>query len=108
MYWCGTSKTYYNQFVNDSKNSDHKKNCSHSNDEQLSKYTTCYKYAAALDYNSEGTYNKGSAIFLHCKGSTSYTAGCIAVDKTTMKKLIKIIDEDTIIIIDKYSNVKNY
>ena len=107
MYWC--SELYYNQFVNDATNSTHKKKCSHSNDEHLSTYTTVYNYCAALDYNSEGTDGAGSAIFLHCKRSTSkYTAGCVAIDETSMKTIIKDIDEDTAIVIDQYTKIKKY
>lgn len=107
MYWCG-SKAYYNQFVDESKTAAHKTKCNHTNDEHLKDYAPFYNYAAALSYNSAGTYKKGSAIFLHCKKSASkYTAGCVAVSESDMKKLIKEIDEDTIIIIDKYSNITN-
>ncbi len=102
-YWCG-GKNYYNQFVDEDKQ---KHNCSKTNDEHLIEYTTAYQYLAALDYNSENVYGKGSAIFLHCRTANNYTAGCIAVDKSVMKKLMKKIDSNTVIIIDKASRITN-
>jgi L,D-peptidoglycan transpeptidase YkuD (ErfK/YbiS/YcfS/YnhG family) len=108
MYWCGSLKKTYNQFIDDSKNKNHKKNCSHKSDEHLANYYPHYNYAAALDYNSNNIWKKGSAIFLHCKGSRKSTAGCIAVNESNMKYLIKKIDNKTAIIIDKKSNIKKY
>ncbi len=101
MYWCG-GENYYNQFIDESTQ---EHNCDYSGDEHLIDYTTCYQYIAALDYNSSCVYKKGSAIFLHCNGSSGYTAGCIAVSKSYMKQLMTVIDEDTVIIIDLTSNI---
>ena len=42
-----------------------------------------------MDYNKEGVAGRGSAIFLHCKGSRRYTAGCIAIDKPAMRNLLQ-------------------
>ena len=39
---------------------------------------------------------KGSAIFLHCSNNKP-TAGCVAIDKESMKEIIENIDEYTII-----------
>ncbi len=102
-YWCG-GPNYYNQFV-DEDVQPHL--CSKVNDEHLITYTQQYQYLAALDYNPENIYGKGSAIFLHCTGSNPYTAGCIAVSKSDMKKLMKKIDESTVIIIDLASRIKS-
>ena len=42
---------------------------------------------------------KGSAIFLHCKGYNTYTAGCIAVDEKTMIEILKKIKPNAYIMI---------
>ena len=49
-----------------------------------------YKYAMAIGFNRNPTvYKKGSAIFLHCKSYDHwYTAGCVSVEESVMKKLL--------------------
>ena len=94
LYWCGDKK-YYNQLV-DVKKKPHK--CS---GEHLIRYKGYYDYGLFLDFNKEGKFKKGSAIFMHCKKKNSYTAGCIAVSKTSMKKIIQNIDKGTKICIYK-------
>lgn len=87
LYWCG-DKTWYNQMVDVRKK---KHNCS---GEHLINYTPHYNYALALDYNKEGIYKKGSAIFLHCTGSSPYTGGCIAVSEANMIKILQTVDKN--------------
>lgn len=90
MYWIDDSKSkYYNQLVNISKV---KKDW--SSGEHLIEYPIQYEYLIEIKTNPNNIPEKGSAIFLHCiKNET--TAGCIAVDRETMKKLIENIDEHT-------------
>ncbi len=57
--------------------------------EHLIEYAPQYHYALVLDYNKEGVYPKGSAIFLHVKGEKPYTAGCLAVSETQMKRIVQ-------------------
>lgn len=57
--------------------------------EHLMEYAPQYHYALALDYNKEGVYPKGSAIFLHVKGENPYTAGCLAVSEMQMKRILQ-------------------
>ncbi|MDD2957095.1 MAG: Ig-like domain-containing protein [Lachnospiraceae bacterium] len=83
LYWCG-DELYYNQLVDITKKPH---NC--YNGEHLIEYTQCYAYGMFLDYNKECIYKKGSAIFLHCKGNSGYTAGCIAVSRSNMIKIIR-------------------
>lgn len=85
LYWC-SDKKYYNQLV-DIREKPHK-----CNGEHLLDYVPQYNYGIVLDYNSKCTYKKGSAIFLHCKGKASYTAGCIAVSQKNMVKIMKNIE----------------
>ena len=85
LYWCGDKK-YYNQLV-DTRKTTHK-----CKGEHLADYVPQYNYGIVLDYNQECVYKKGSAIFLHCKGSNAYTAGCIAVSQKNMIKIMKNIE----------------
>lgn len=84
-YWSGQNGEYYNQLVDVSKVKGYKPT---SDDEHLIDYKVVYNYACFIDYNAEGVAGKGSAIFLHCKGSKNYTAGCIAVSEDVMKALL--------------------
>ena len=85
-YWCGTSGSkYYNQMI-DTRVVD--RACTTS-DEYLINYGSVYNYCMFIDYNAAGVADKGSCIFLHCKGSKDSTAGCIAVDEGVMKKIIQ-------------------
>ena len=94
LYWC-SDKKYYNKMINIKKK---KHKCK---GEHLIKYSPQYDYAMVIGYNTSCKYGKGSAIFLHCKGSKSYTAGCVAVSKSDMKKILKNCDSKTRICIYK-------
>ena len=61
-------------------------------------YYKQYEYAIEIKTNPNNIKGKGSAIFLHCSNNTP-TSGCIAIDREEMKKVLKIIDGDTIITI---------
>lgn len=95
-YWCGRSASeYYNQLV-DTRVTGTKVT---SSDEYLINYKGVYNYCMFIDYNREGVAHKGSCIFLHCKGRNKYTAGCIAVDESFMKKIIQWADNGCKIVI---------
>lgn len=99
MYWVDDPKSrYYNQLV---KMSEVKKDWNSA--EHLIDYPIQYEYLVEIKTNPNNIPGKGSAIFLHCSNNKP-TAGCIAVDKETMKKLIENINEDTKIEIRSYSN----
>lgn len=90
MYWVDDSKSkYYNQLVNKSQV---KKDWDSA--EHLIDYPIQYEYLIEIKTNPNNIPDKGSAIFLHCSNNTP-TAGCIAVDKVVMKKLIENIDKKT-------------
>ncbi|MGX8705931.1 MAG: hypothetical protein ACSW8J_05055 [bacterium] len=40
-------------------------------------------------------------MFLHCKGSNAYTAGCVAIDEGSMKQIIEWARPGTKIVIQK-------
>ena len=71
--------------------------------EHLIEYPIQYEYLIEIKTNPNNIPGKGSAIFLHCSNN-ELTAGCIAVEKEIMKKLINNIDEHTKIEIRSYSN----
>jgi len=90
MYWVDDTKSkHYNQLVNIStvpKDWD--------SAEHLIDYPIEYEYLIEIKTNPNNIPGKGSAIFLHCSNNKP-TAGCVAIDKVTMKKIIENIDEYT-------------
>ena len=91
MGWCDDPRSiYYNKLIN-----------------------LPFKYSAEKLYRTENTYdiifvlnynmrpiikNKGSAIFIHItKNNFKKTAGCVAIKKTSMKKIASIIDKKTLV-----------
>ena len=85
-YWCGDSSSeYYNKLV-DSRETGREYT---SSDEHLIDYKGVYNYCMFIDYNASGEAHKGSCIFLHCTGSNKYTAGCVAIPESNMKKIVK-------------------
>ena len=69
--------------------------------EHLIEYQKEYKYGIFIGYNMNPTIlGKGSSIFLHCKGGSGYTAGCIAVDENVMLELLKKINPGAYITIE--------
>lgn len=85
-YWCGTSGSeYYNKLVTTTETGRKWT----KTDEHLIDYKGYYNYALFIDYNAAGEADKGSCIFLHCKGKKTSTAGCVAVSEASMKKIIQ-------------------
>lgn len=95
-YWSGQNGAYYNQLVDVSVNTAYKPTKA---DEHLIDYKGVYNYCLLIGYNASGTASKGSAIFLHCKGSNAYTAGCIAVAESVMVDLLKTLNAGAKIVI---------
>ena len=97
LYWVSDIKSkYYNQLVNIKKvpsgSFDPKKS------EHLIEYSTVYEYGIEIVFNPKNDPNLGSAIFLHVMSKNKgYTAGCVAVEREVMKKLLTVIDKDTVI-----------
>ena len=97
-YWCGDSNSeYYNKLV-DSRETGREYT---SSDEHLIDYKGVYNYCMFIDYNAAGVAGKGSCIFLHCKGKSSSTAGCVAVSEASMKKIIQWAKKGAKIVIKK-------
>ena len=54
-----------------------------------------YEYAIAVHFNDKATKNAGSAIFLHIwSGKDKGTAGCTAMSRTNLLRLLKWLDYD--------------
>ena len=96
--WCGCSKSgHYNRLMD-------MRACSHAcakPEEHLLDYPGEYNYAMFIGYNCEGVPEKGSCIFLHCFGSSGYTAGCVAVPEEVMKRIIRWARPGVRIVIEK-------
>ena len=93
VYACDEEGPYYNKIIDIDTTS----HICHG--EKMSELSPEYDYGIATDYNPDNIYPLGSAIFIHCKGEKKSTAGCVAVDKRFMVKILKKITEDTKIII---------
>jgi L,D-peptidoglycan transpeptidase YkuD (ErfK/YbiS/YcfS/YnhG family) len=94
MGWCDDPKSVsYNQLI---------KLPTDFSYEKLFRKENIYDLIIVLDYNMKPTIkNKGSAIFIHvAKKKFSKTAGCIALKKTHLRKLIREINKKTKIIIN--------
>ena len=94
MGWCDDPRSEsYNQLIKLPTNF----SC-----EKLFRKENIYDLIIVLDYNMKPTIkNRGSAIFIHvARKKFSKTAGCIALKKTHLRKLIKEINKKTKIIIN--------
>lgn len=56
--------------------------------ERMAEFSPEYDYGLELDYNPENIYPLGSAIFVHCKGSKTYTGGCVALDRDFVRDIL--------------------
>jgi L,D-peptidoglycan transpeptidase YkuD (ErfK/YbiS/YcfS/YnhG family) len=93
MGWCDDPKSKkYNQLIKLPNRYSH---------EKFFKNDNSYDLIVILNYNTNPIIkNKGSAIFIHiAKKNYKSTAGCIALKKDDLLKLIKIIDTNTKIFI---------
>ena len=94
MGWCDDHKSKnYNQLIKLPTNYSY---------EKLFRKDNIYDLIVVLDYNMKPIIkNKGSAIFIHiAKKNFKRTAGCIALKKSNLKKLIRIIGRKTKVIIN--------
>ena len=104
-YWVDDSESrYYNQFISiDEVKKDW------DSAEHICKFEESYHYVLATSYNIERIPGAGSAVFLHCTSEDAKaTAGCIAIPEKDMRELMKNVEPQCILIIDKNENVLNY
>lgn len=90
-YACDDDCEYYNKII-DIEEVGHK-----CGGEEMYSYQPQYNYGIATDFNKECIYPKGSAIFIHVKGTKGYTGGCIAFDEEQMIDILKNCDMSLVI-----------
>ena len=90
-YACDDDCEYYNKII-DTETVSH--NCG---GEEMYSYQPQYNYGIATDFNKECIYPKGSAIFIHVKGSKPYTGGCISFDEERMIEILRYCDMSLVI-----------
>lgn len=96
LYWVDdSSSNFYNQLVDITKVKKDWKSAEH-----LIEYPNEYEYMIEIKTNPNNIPGNGSAIFLHCS-SNKPTAGCIAIDKEKMEEVLKKIDRNAIIVIER-------
>lgn len=104
LYWSGDQNDgmHYNEMVSikDFPNLDKESS------EHLIDYNFNYQYCLNISFNEEGIKGKGSAIFLHCLDDTSpYTGGCVSIPENKMRKVMQLVKEDCVVVIDTINNL---
>lgn len=93
LYWVDDiNSKYYNKIIDITKIEKDFNSAEH-----LIEYKKQYEYAIEIKTNPNNISGKGSAIGIHCLGDKNYTGGCIAINREDMKKLLELIDNNTII-----------
>lgn len=90
LAWCDDPKSqFYNKLIKVNKNLKH---------EKLFRRSKIYDLLIPILYNTKNIKkNKGSAIFLHLTKNYKKTQGCIAIKRSDMLILLKLINKRTII-----------
>tara|TARA_B100001741_G_C16481942_1_gene565327 strand:- start:628 stop:1119 length:492 start_codon:yes stop_codon:yes gene_type:complete len=93
MVWCNdVNSKFYNKEINKRKNIRY---------EKLFRNDYKYDYFILIEYNYKNTLkNKGSAIFIHLTKNYKPTAGCIAISKKDFLILVRLIDNNSKILIN--------
>lgn len=102
-FWVDDSNSkYYNQFVSADKVEKDWNSAEHL------MAVSCYDYALSINYNTDCTPGKGSAIFLHCLTAGS-TGGCVALPDELVVQLLKTVDANTrIVMVENAADLANY
>ena len=104
-FWdCDSKSEMYNRLVNIETYRDFDISVS----ENLTNVTPGYEYAANIDFNKECISGLGSGVFLHCKTTRDYTAGCVAIDKNDLEEIYRKLSKNCYIIIDLLKNMDRY
>lgn len=91
LYACDCDSTYYNTFI-DTCAVHHR-----CKGEHIIAIDPDYHYGLASSYNEERVFGRGCNIFIHCKGSKPYTAGCVALDEPFMRHLLQVCDTHLVV-----------
>ena len=69
-----------------------------------------YRYGIVIGFNTDPvTVGRGSAIFLHCKGNSWYTDGCVSVERSVMLDILNRVNDGAwIIVVKNTQDLKNY
>ena len=103
LCWSGDPDRQYNRMVDIRDVPD----LAMENSEHLADYKPQYQYCLNVSFNEEGVPGRGSAIFVHCAcPETPYTAGCVAIPETVMKRVMQTVREDCAVIIDTLENLR--
>lgn len=104
-YWVDDgSSTYYNQLVSTDEIIIDWESAEH-----ICEYGESYGYVLATSYNSERIQGRGSAVFLHCTSETAEaTAGCVAIPEVYMEAIMKRVEPQCIVIIDRVEKILDY
>lgn len=103
-YWVGDSASpLYNRFASSADGTFDRRQS-----ERLIDYEKAYRYCLNINYNEDGTPGKGSAIFLHCYSDNEYTEGCIAIPEDAMKRILRRVDKNCVLLIDRRENLTTY
>jgi L,D-peptidoglycan transpeptidase YkuD (ErfK/YbiS/YcfS/YnhG family) len=88
MYWCNDiNSKYYNKLITSPKKGKH---------EKMFRGDGKYDLIIIINYNTKKIIKrKGSAIFLHLTSDYKKTEGCVAIKKTDMLVLLKLINNKT-------------
>ena len=88
MYWCNDiNSKYYNKLITSPKKGKH---------EKMFRGDGKYDLIIIINYNTKKIIkNKGSAIFLHLTSDYKKTEGCVAIKKTDMLVLLKLVNNKT-------------
>lgn len=78
LFCCDEEGAEYNRFVHHPCSGEH-----------ICEYLPQYNYGLFLDYNKDGVYPLGSAIFIHVLADKNFTAGCVAIPEPEMKELLR-------------------
>ena len=101
-YWSGDSDYHYNEMININDYPE----LAMDDSEHIVDYDYQYQYCLNISFNEEGAPGRGSAIFLHCLGSTKpWIGGCVAIPEYIMKQVMQNVREDCIVVIDTIENL---
>lgn len=104
-YWVDDGNSnYYNQLVDINEVEKDWESAEH-----ICEYGESYHHVLATSYNVMNIPGVGSAVFLHCMSKEAKnTEGCIAIPETYMKALLKSVEPQCILIVDKAENILKY
>ena len=101
-YWSGDPDRQYNQMVDIRDVPE----LVMDDSEHIVDYDYQYRYCLNISFNEDGTPGRGSAIFLHCFGPWKpWTGGCVSVPENIMKKIMRNVREDCVVVIDTFENL---